>query len=518
MDILSKYCTNGPSRSIVNMLGGSIDVRSELGKGTEVRLTLRMIRSQGSETALSTPSSSSSVNRSQDDCITMLRDRANNTRVALYGFNTKSQESNPGHSKSVQVQVQKTLSTYLTDWYGISVTPITNTSSSVDIIIVDEENLDAFQAAYPAAPGTHGGPALVCLCSNTTRFGQSCSWEDGSGIVEFISKPFGPYKLARALRNCLDIINNPVQETGTSHVGIGGIEPSSDLTNGGILTEFERVTLETDNDETPIQILDDRNVQANGESTNARLAIGKGLTNSEELPEPQTDYPFPHIGHPLSRDDMTTMLSEEGSFPQRKTVPLIPHVDVNHTSAVSRRGETASSLEPTKEAQASEPEPGQEKLPPRILLVDDNKINLRLLQTYMRKRHYSLVDSADDGGEAVRAFAKSDGYDIVFMGTLPPVLTSASFAAVTHNLPDISMPILNGFEATRAIREIEHKRQSLSPEKSHRPALIVALTGLASGRDQSEAFTSGVDLFMTKPVSFKEVGRLLDNWEANGGA
>lgn len=33
----------------------------------------------------------------------------------------------------------------------------------------------------------------------------------------------------------------------------------------------------------------------------------------------------------------------------------------------------------------------------------------------------------------------------------------------------------------------------------------------------AEAFTSGFDLYMTKPVSFREVGRLLDNWQANGG-
>jgi len=47
------------------------------------------------------------------------------------------------------------------------------------------------------------------------------------------------------------------------------------------------------------------------------------------------------------------------------------------------------------------------------------------------------------------------------------------------------------------------------------PALIIALTGLASSRDQNEAFTSGIDLFLTKPVAFKEVGKMLDNWEAN---
>ncbi len=80
------------------------------------------------------------------------------------------------------------------------------------------------------------------------------------------------------------------------------------------------------------------------------------------------------------------------------------------------------------------------------------------------------------------------------------------------------MPVMNGFEATRAIRDIEEARDHNSKDsKARPPALIIALTGLASSRDQREAFTSGVDLFMTKPVSFKEVGRLLDNWEAHGG-
>ncbi|KAF2143312.1 uncharacterized protein K452DRAFT_210549, partial [Aplosporella prunicola CBS 121167] len=77
---------------------------------------------------------------------------------------------------------------------------------------------------------------------------------------------------------------------------------------------------------------------------------------------------------------------------------------------------------------------------------------------------------------------------------------------------DISMPIMNGFEATRRIRAIEAQyRDELPPMQRPAPSLIVALTGLASGRDQSEAFTSGFDLYMTKPVSFREVGRLLDN-------
>ncbi len=72
---------------------------------------------------------------------------------------------------------------------------------------------------------------------------------------------------------------------------------------------------------------------------------------------------------------------------------------------------------------------------------------------------------------------------------------------------DISMPVMNGFEATRAIRQ--HERTIVPPSN----AMIIALTGLASGRDQSEGFLAGCDIYMTKPVSFKEVGKLLDDWE-----
>lgn len=74
---------------------------------------------------------------------------------------------------------------------------------------------------------------------------------------------------------------------------------------------------------------------------------------------------------------------------------------------------------------------------------------------------------------------------------------------------------MNGFEATRRIREIEaeYRGRFEDPMTTPPSSLIIALTGLASGRDQSEAFTSGFDLYLVKPISFREVGRLLDNWE-----
>jgi len=130
----------------------------------------------------------------------------------------------------------------------------------------------------------------------------------------------------------------------------------------------------------------------------------------------------------------------------------------------------------------------------------------------MLKKKYPIIDEAENGLEAVNKFAaREGGYDIIFM--------------------DISMPILDGFGATKQIRSIERSRRrtlsTSSPLQSSQQSedhvssnrkgetLVIALTGLASGSDQQEAANVGIDIFLTKPVSFKEVGRLLDNWEAN---
>jgi CheY-like chemotaxis protein len=67
------------------------------------------------------------------------------------------------------------------------------------------------------------------------------------------------------------------------------------------------------------------------------------------------------------------------------------------------------------------------------------------------------------------------------------------------------MPIMNGFEATRAIHSLEKERPGV------RPTRIIALTGLSSERHETEAFESGIDRFLTKPVSFRLISQLLDD-------
>lgn len=72
------------------------------------------------------------------------------------------------------------------------------------------------------------------------------------------------------------------------------------------------------------------------------------------------------------------------------------------------------------------------------------------------------------------------------------------------------MPEMDGFEAARAIRALEKERR-----RGSKPAIIVALTGLSSSEDESKALESGMDMFLTKPVSLKDVGKLLKAWTDN---
>ncbi|KAM0425071.1 hypothetical protein ACHAPT_009630 [Fusarium lateritium] len=119
---------------------------------------------------------------------------------------------------------------------------------------------------------------------------------------------------------------------------------------------------------------------------------------------------------------------------------------------------------------------------PEFLLVDDNFINLKILTSYMKKLKQPY-QTATNGQEALSAYETDSGRYVCI-------------------LMDISMPIMDGFEATRRIRAFE-QRHGL------KPALILALTGLASEEAQREAVVSGVDLFLTKPVRLKELGPIL---------
>ena len=151
-----------------------------------------------------------------------------------------------------------------------------------------------------------------------------------------------------------------------------------------------------------------------------------------------------------------------------------------------------------------------------VLCVDDNTINLRLLQTYCTKLGFNRVVTAEDGLQAVQA-----DNDAAFPGDPPG--GAHPFDVI---FMDLTMPVCDGFEATKRIREFEAERRQLAltdTEDGSAPqddgesvriapsprATVIAITALASEADQKKAFTAGVDHFVTKPLRFKDLKVLL---------
>lgn len=111
---------------------------------------------------------------------------------------------------------------------------------------------------------------------------------------------------------------------------------------------------------------------------------------------------------------------------------------------------------------------------PKLLLVEDNEMNRDMLSRRLEKRGYSLA-LAVDGGQGV-ALAKSELPDLILM--------------------DMSLPVLDGWDATRQIKA--------DPATKGIP--VIALTAHAMESDRQKALEAGCDDFDTKPV---ELARLL---------
>lgn len=116
----------------------------------------------------------------------------------------------------------------------------------------------------------------------------------------------------------------------------------------------------------------------------------------------------------------------------------------------------------------------------RMLLVEDNEIN-REIETEILRNGGFIVDTAEDGSVAVEMVKNSgpEGYDLVLM--------------------DIQMPVMDGWQAARAIRELEDPDQAAIP--------IVALSANTLVGDMRRSMESGMDAHLTKPI---DVARFME--------
>lgn len=112
---------------------------------------------------------------------------------------------------------------------------------------------------------------------------------------------------------------------------------------------------------------------------------------------------------------------------------------------------------------------------PRILLVEDNEMNRDMLSRRLIRKGYE-IEIAVDGQEGVNK-AKSEQPDLILM--------------------DMSLPIIDGWEATRLVKS--------NPDTKNIP--VIALTAHAMAEDREKAMDAGCDEYDTKPV---ELPRLLE--------
>ncbi len=120
-----------------------------------------------------------------------------------------------------------------------------------------------------------------------------------------------------------------------------------------------------------------------------------------------------------------------------------------------------------------------------ILLAEDNAINALLTRTLL-EADGATVETVEDGALAVQA-VQGKHYDLIFM--------------------DMRMPNMDGLESTRKIRSLGGH---------HAKIPIVALTANAFDDDRNACFDSGMNDFMTKPVSAEELSEMVENWTKEG--
>ncbi len=124
----------------------------------------------------------------------------------------------------------------------------------------------------------------------------------------------------------------------------------------------------------------------------------------------------------------------------------------------------------------------------RILVVEDNPINREVVVTMLESLHYD-VGIANNGHEAVEAL-KQDSFDMVLM--------------------DCQMPIMDGYEATRAIRKLEAEKSSEGGKAINIP--IIALTAHAFNSDRERCLSAGMDDYLKKPLNFDQLVITLHRW------
>ncbi len=113
----------------------------------------------------------------------------------------------------------------------------------------------------------------------------------------------------------------------------------------------------------------------------------------------------------------------------------------------------------------------------KILIVEDNPQNMRLLEMVLRAKNYTLLKATD--GEEALDMAVREQPDLIIM--------------------DMQLPKMSGLEVTRKLRE--------TPAFSYTP--IIAITAYAMRGDRERVIESGCDAYLSKPINTRELPEMI---------
>ncbi|KAJ5035021.1 uncharacterized protein L3040_008283 [Drepanopeziza brunnea f. sp. 'multigermtubi'] len=214
--------------------------------------------------------------------------------------------------------------------------------------------------------------------------------------------------------------------------------------------------------------------------------------------------PIPTPPAPTQPNDLVSQIQRVATPPPRVSSPLPP----SNRLKKAKRTKVEHPILPTGLLDTRVP-------PINVLIVEDNIINLKLLEAFM-KRLKVRWQTAMNGRDAVLKW-RAGGFHLVLM--------------------DIQLPIMSGLEATKEIRRLERlnsigvfssSASSSAPETGadepegddklpstvlfKSPVIIVALTASSLQSDRHEALTAGCNDFLTKPVNFVWLERKVMEW------
>ena len=117
-----------------------------------------------------------------------------------------------------------------------------------------------------------------------------------------------------------------------------------------------------------------------------------------------------------------------------------------------------------------------------ILVVEDDEVSRQVIITFLKMKGFKIIEAKN--GQVAIDIIKDTNVDMIFM--------------------DVQMPILDGYTATKEIRRLERPRNKRTP--------IIAMTAYALANDMEKCLEAGMDDYLSKPIDFSEINRMIEKY------